>query len=116
MEYGCQIRPGTHPWGVRASDPAGCFPLCPEGRAARMNPLPKRVFVAALLLAVLVGGGLLYRVFTADDANAVANGPARQQPAVPVIGGVVIQKDMPVLLAAIGTVQPEDSGAGRTRL
>lgn len=81
-----------------------------------MNPTSKRAFVAALLLALFVGGGLLYRVFMADDANAVANGPARQQPAVPVIGGVVVQKDMPVLLSAIGTVQPEHSVAVRTRL
>lgn len=62
----------------------------------------KKVIVpAALLLAAVAAGGLLF--FTrADPVEATATPAA--PPAVPVVGGVVAQHDVPIYLSGVGTV------------
>lgn len=62
----------------------------------------KKVIVpAALLLAAVAAGGIL--IFTrADPVEATATPAA--PPAVPVVGGVVAQHDVPIYLSGVGTV------------
>jgi multidrug efflux system membrane fusion protein len=64
--------------------------------------MKKKVIVpAALLIAAVAAGGLLY--FTrADPVEATATPAA--PPAVPVVGGVVAQHDVPIYLNGVGTV------------
>lgn len=64
--------------------------------------MKKKVIIpAALLIAGVTAGGLLY--FTrADSVEATATPSA--SPAVPVVGGVVAQHDVPIYLSGVGTV------------
>lgn len=81
-----------------------------------MSTLNKRFVLAATLLGIVAVGALVYRVFLAENANAVATNAPRMPLAQPVIAGTVAEKSMPVLLTAIGTVQPVNSVAVRPRL
>jgi membrane fusion protein, multidrug efflux system len=81
-----------------------------------MTPKLKRVLIAACIVAVAVGAAVAYRVFQAQNANAVARSGPRTAPAVPVIASKVDQRAMPVRLRAIGTVQAMHTVAVRARL
>jgi multidrug efflux system membrane fusion protein len=63
----------------------------------------KIAFPAALLIAVLAAGGLLY--FTHNMSVEKADAAARLQiPAVPVVAEKVVQHDVPIYLSGVGTV------------
>jgi membrane fusion protein, multidrug efflux system len=61
----------------------------------------KSIISAALLTAVIAGGGLLYFTHAAPLEKAAA---APAPPAVPVVAGVVAQHDVPIYLSGVGTV------------
>jgi len=64
----------------------------------------KRVVVAIAVLALLVGGAIVYRGLSVERANSQTAAP-RQPPAIPVVVAPVERRSMPVRLDAIGTVQ-----------
>src|SRR6202022_31508 len=65
--------------------------------------MKKRVVVpTAILAAALMAGGALYFTHT-HPFGKVAAAPA-PPPAVPVVGGVVAQHDVPIYLRGVGTV------------
>src|SRR5258706_496107 len=62
----------------------------------------KVVIPTVLLIAAVVGGGLLY--FTHNPPlEKVPAGPAPPPP-VPIVGGTVVQHDVPIYLTGVGTV------------
>jgi len=69
-----------------------------------MTRTGRRVLVASVLMALLVGGGLaIYytRDFRAKEASKAPKGP----PSVPVTVATVAQETMPIRIAAIGNVE-----------
>jgi len=69
-----------------------------------MTRTGRRVLVASVLMALLVGGGLaIYytRGFRAKEASKAPKGP----PSVPVTVATVAQETMPIRIAAIGNVE-----------
>jgi len=74
----------------------------------------KRIVIAALVVGVLVAGGIAYQSLVLKAAEPQQG--ARPQPAVPVVIAAVEKKPMPVRVDAIGTVQPIASVAVRARI
>jgi multidrug efflux system membrane fusion protein len=64
----------------------------------------KIVIPAALLIAVLAIGGVLAITHKFPFEQSAAAGAAAPPPAVPVVGGVVAQHDVPIYLDGVGTV------------
>jgi multidrug efflux system membrane fusion protein len=82
----------------------------------------KKAAVAALaVVAIAVGVALPRTLDTSKPAAAQAQTPQAQNPgagpqAVPVTAGSVVQADVPVVLEAIGTVQPSNSVTIKSRV
>jgi multidrug efflux system membrane fusion protein len=77
----------------------------------------KKAAVAALALVVIAAGVMLPRTFEASKpaaAQAQTSGAGPQT--VPVTAGTVVQADVPVVLEAIGTVQPFNSVTIKSRV
>jgi membrane fusion protein, multidrug efflux system len=81
-----------------------------------MSPLRKRALLVGIVGVLAIGGVVVYRSLRVEDANAVSREQPRTSSALPVIGGTVEQKAMPVRLSAIGTVVTVNSVAVRARL
>ncbi len=75
----------------------------------------KRVVMAIAFLALLVGGGIVYRGLSVERANSQTTAP-RQPPAIPVVVAVAERRPMPVRLDAIGTVQTIASVSVKSRI
>jgi multidrug efflux system membrane fusion protein len=67
----------------------------------------KRFIVAILFLALLAGGGFAYlQLHAAAQPKEPTQATAAPAPAVPVVAAVVVRKQVPIVINAIGTVQP----------
>jgi len=75
----------------------------------------KRVIIALLFLALLVGGGVAYQTFRLKAAEVAVPGKSAP-PSVPVMVTAVARKAMPVQIEAIGTVQPISTVAVKSRV
>jgi membrane fusion protein, multidrug efflux system len=65
----------------------------------------KRILIALAFLAVLGGAGFAYRNYHLAAVAPTPEAPPTPQP-VPVVAAAVVRKPMPVMVNAIGTVQP----------
>src|SRR5579883_669682 len=74
----------------------------------------KRVLIAVAVLAVLAGAGIAYRDYHLTPAPASLAAPPPQ--AVPVVAATVKRKPMPVVINAIGTVQPVATVVVKSRI
>lgn len=80
--------------------------------------MKRKAAIAVLALAAMASGVVLPRAFEASKpALAQAQTPNGGAPqAVPVTAGTVVQADVPVVLEAIGTVQPENMVTVKSRV
>jgi membrane fusion protein, multidrug efflux system len=66
--------------------------------------MKKKVVIPAVLLSAVAAGGLLYFTHTYPMEGAAAAIAPAPPPAVPIVGGVVAQHDVPIYLSGVGTV------------
>jgi multidrug efflux system membrane fusion protein len=66
--------------------------------------MKKKVVIPAVLLSAVAAGGLLYFTHTYPMQVAAAAIAPAPPPAVPIVGGVVAQHDVPIYLSGVGTV------------
>lgn len=77
----------------------------------------KRVFIALLFIALLVGGGFAYQSVNLGAATSGSQAaPRPPRPVVPVVATAVVRKPSPVRIETIGTVQPLATVAVKSRV
>jgi membrane fusion protein, multidrug efflux system len=93
-----------------SSPPAGVGPEAPESSGWKMT-----IIVA---LGVLVVGAAVWfaRTHTANAEKKGPGGRSMELPPVPVVAGIVAQKDVPIYLSGIGTVQAFNTVTVRARV
>lgn len=79
--------------------------------------MKKKALIAALAVLAIVAGLLLPRVFeTSPPAVAQTQTRGAGPQAVPVTAGTVVESDVPIVLEALGTVQPSNMVTIRSRV
>jgi membrane fusion protein, multidrug efflux system len=76
----------------------------------------KRVVLAIAFLALVAGGGLVYRAYFLTNAPSQTAQQPRPNPAIPVLVAAAEREPMPVRLDAIGTAQTFASLAVKSRV
>lgn len=66
----------------------------------------KRLVMAAAFMALLIGAGVAYQTLVPDGARSQTASTPRTAPAIPVLVATVDRTSVPVMLDAVGTVQP----------
>ncbi len=115
---GCGARDDHRTAGLH-DEPSGLVPGCwerrttliiPATRHASARPHPGALLCASLLLALAMAPPALAQAPSSPPAAAPA------QPAVPVSVVSAVRRDVPILLRNIGSVQPYQTAAIRTRV
>ena len=86
--------------------PANASPPLPGGEALKPNSSGRKLAVIIVLCLLVVGGLVWLARSRAAGADKKGPGAGRMElPPVPVVAGTVVQKDVPIYLGGIGTVQ-----------